>query len=246
MIIKKCYANGINSTYYSNRKKNYKHILSKEEQKKKNKKDALNQKKNRARELFNSNTDSFEYFFTITSGLIEERRNPYLLKKEVIKYLKQQNIKNYCIVVQKNNHKTDFLGDICINSSDPDEYHVHGICHEHLSLSEWIEKHSCSIQALYIDEIRDIDKAINYMVRDLGNLPEKFHGCSASYKRKKSKTEIKKNARNVKNNPYTNRYDIKSMKKRFKQGGKFSRADIQHLFDYIDQILILEGAQNDK
>lgn len=246
MTIIRSYHNGVNATYYAKRKFNPKHILSEVEKKILYKENALNQKKNRARELFNSNTDSFEYLFTFTSGLIEERRNPDLLKKAVIKYLKKHKVKTYCIVVQRNNHKTDFIADKCLKSSDPNEYHIHGICHESFDFNEWIKEHSCSTQALYLDEIRDIDKAINYMVRDLGNLPEKFHGCAASYKRKESKTRIKKNARNVKSKPRTDRYDIEAMRRRFRQGKKISQSEIQYLFDYIDQIQISRGAPNAK
>lgn len=175
---------GITTRFYANKTvttyrnkggyKNY-HLLTEEEKKAKNKKNALNQKKKRFRELCYSCDEEFKYLLTFTSGISEERSDASLLKKEVNKYLNKQNCKYVC-VIQRN--------------KSLDEYHIHSLCTKKIDMEEWSSQHRCSSKALYIGKIKDTNKAVNYIARDLGNLPPKMKSSFANYDRKKSASII--------------------------------------------------------
>lgn len=222
-------------------------LMTEEEKKWKDKKNAANQKKNRARELAKSNDIPYEYFITITSGISEERKNPNILKKMAIKFLEEQGVRSYFLTVQRNHAVNDFEGDKCINSDDPYSYHIHALTSDYIDLNKWVVQHSCSLRATYQDIVRNIDQAINYIVRDLDNLPTRFHGYKASFKRIKSKLEVQtsKNARNVKKESYSDRYDFETMEKRFMQGKSLSRSEIQRLFNRINENRKSGGALHD-
>ena len=239
--INKTFSNNINCYYNQKRAFPPRASLTKDEKRKLDKENATNQKKNRARELFNSNNKPFNYFFTITSGLPDVRNNPNLLRKKVKEYLDSNGISTYCFVVQRNHPRTDFVGECKgYTVGNPNEYHVHGLSSIPVNLLDWADDNACSTNALYHDEIRDIDKSINYLIRDLHNLPQKFHGCCASYKRKKAKKNAsEKNARIVK----TDRYDPMAIIQRFRQTSRISLSEIKCLINAYLELVSMGGSE---
>lgn len=177
MKIRKTYSNGFTSTYYQKNK--YPRNLSSEEIKEKNRRNALNQKKNRIRDLVHSAPETFKYFFTLTSGEYSERVSPVCMKKNVKAFLDSQEF-TYCFIVQKTPD----------SSKDNPEYHIHGLCSNLFDLSLWASGHKCEMAALYIEPVENMERAITYMIRDLNNIPQNFHAYAANYKRQKSHTEI--------------------------------------------------------
>ena len=151
-----------------------KKALSPEEKKAKAERTSAYKKHLRAYETAISSPTKFTYFGTLTSGLNLERTEAKLILDNAAAYLRKSGA-NFFAVVQP--------GD----SNATANYHVHALTDRPVDLAKWAEEHRCNGDALYMQPIRDLNKAIDYIIRFVGRMPKGINKpYRSNYKKLKS------------------------------------------------------------
>lgn len=176
-----CHKKAVKHPSQDNKKKSTK------KNKQKSLKDDKRKKKYRFKDLAESSPVPLNYAFTLTSGVETERINAKILRKLAKDFLEKANI-NYVFALDCSHPRNDknFENEACSENG----FHIHGLSDKPFDMDKWCIEHNCTYKALYLDEIRNIDKYINYITRNC----DKIHGTcyySSNFSKKPNKTVSK-------------------------------------------------------
>lgn len=243
-ITKITYSNGVTDIITCESKKSSKPTQkesSPEKKTLKNKKKDFRKKRQRLRVIINSTSEPFNYAFTLTSGIESERNDPKKLREITKKYLDKLNI-TYVFCIEQSHVQND---NPCETEACSEcGYHIHGLSNVPFDFDNWRDKHKCTNKALYMDEIRDLNKYTSYISKSC----DKIHGihfyCSSFRPKPFKKEKIFITDNNIQNAPLVKRegyevitdfYEPLSIVKRFLNGTKKpSNKELQIVFmDYL-------------